>query len=139
MSFICNGEGGGSHIEIVYWKREGQYDLVGINETTWGMCCDQSEVKFLQFYDNTWRETTSEVFPKIICYHFLKEGYTGNGAEAKAAVLINLPLKGKNIFVRAAGEAMEYDYLEEYPDMLPHIDLEKILTLEYSETGFKLK
>ena len=139
LSFTCNGDGGGHNVQIVYWKRDGQPDLVGINITTWGMCCDESEVRFFQFHEKKWEEITGKVFPEITYSNFLKKDYEGEGADLPAKILVSLPQKGKDILVRAAGEITEYEYMEEYPDLMAGLDLDKSLILEFTEEGFMIK
>ena len=139
LSFTCNGDGGGHNVQVVYWKRDGQPDLVGINTTTWGMCCDESEVLFFQFHEKKWEEITRKVFPEITYNHFLKDDYEGEGSDLPAKVLISFPQKGKDIIVRVAGEITEFEYMEEYPDLMAGLDLEKVITLAFSEEGFMIK
>jgi len=139
LSFTCNGDGGGHNVQMVYWKRDGQPDLVGINITTWGMCCDESLVRFFQFHEKEWEDITGKVFPEITYNNFLKDGYKGEGADLPAKILISLPQKGKDIVVHVAGEITENEYMEEYPDLMAGLDLEKILILEFHEDGFTIK
>ena len=103
------------------------------------MCCEESQVRFFQFHEKEWEEITGKVFPEITYNNFIKEGYEGEGADLPAMISTSLPQRGKDIIVRVAGEATEDQFTEEYPDLMAGLDLEKVLTLEFSEGKFTIK
>ena len=51
LSIDNEGDGGGDSWEVVYWILKDQSRLIGVNRTSWGMCCPESKLKLFTFKD----------------------------------------------------------------------------------------
>ncbi|MEQ9374696.1 MAG: hypothetical protein RIG68_05950 [Imperialibacter sp.] len=135
MEFVCNGDGGGESFQITFWKQKGQPDLVGFNKTTWGMCCDESELLFLQLVEGEWNNVTSQVLPDINYKIFMKPGTENVNQNVAAGYLAELPKSGKDISLRVMGDLLS-EGLAGLPELRSSIDAEKTVTLFYDSGKF---
>ncbi len=135
LEYVCSGDGGGESIQITFWKQTGQPDLVGFNLTTWGMCCDVSDLLFLQLVDGEWKNVTGEVLPVINYKTFMKPGAVHINEAVAAPYVAYLPRSGKNITLNLMNNLLD-EVLYNFPELGNTIDAEKTVTLTYDNGKF---
>ena len=108
IEFQTVGDGEGNMFEMTYYKLDNDERIIALNIIGWGMCCEDSKLRFYKIKSKEWIEITQSVLPIISLSAFYIEDKITESAKSELFLRYYLPQKGKNIKVKLADTFFEY-------------------------------
>jgi hypothetical protein len=108
LGWSHEGDGGGDSLEITYWILKDKTRLIGVNRSSWGMCCPSSKLRFFTFNDHVWKEVTDRFLPRLVYSDFVDgRVVTVDDRNKVAPIHVTLPRSGTVITITPGAELQE--------------------------------